>query len=359
MDLEYTEDQAALRDAARDVLTRECPISLVRQVFEGSADSAGLWATLVDLGWPALLVPEDDGGLGLSFVEVAIVLEEMGRVLAPGPYLTTETHLIPGLLHVADETHRKELLEAAVAGSLTATLATGDAEARHENGGWTLAGSATNILSGADVSHHLVPARTEGGTALFLVPVDEAVVTTVHAVDSTRSLAHARYEDAALGDDSLLTGPDLAPRVLDEIELAATLGLSAESLGSCEQMLAMTLQYAKEREQFERPIGSFQAIKHKLADMLVACERANALVYFAALTLAEDDERREIAVHMAKAGVGECQRLVMKESLQIHGGIGYTWEHDLHLYVRRVKTSEVLFGDSRDHLRRVADLLSL
>lgn len=363
MDLEYSDDQAALRDSARDVLAAECPIRFVRGVAEGTADAEDLWRTLVELGWPALLVPEATGGLGLSYVEVAIVLEEMGRVLAPGPFLPTVTQLVPALLRMDDPNRRDRLLEWVLEGSLTGALVDGDVRAEKSTDpaqGWVLNGTASNVLCGTEVTHHLVHAEGVPDSLLLLVPAEDADITRVDAVDPTRSLAQVGYADTVVAAESAVAvGTEEVSAVLGEVESTAAFGLAAECLGTCEQMFEMTLQYAKEREQFDRPIGSFQAIKHKLADMLVACERANALVYFAALTLAEGDERREMAVHMAKAGVGDCQRLVMKESLQIHGGIGYTWEHDLHLFMRRVKTSEALFGSSREHKRKVAELLAL
>jgi alkylation response protein AidB-like acyl-CoA dehydrogenase len=182
----------------------------------------------------------------------------------------------------------------------------------------------------------------------------------VRAFDGTRSLAAVELDGVRVGSDRLLgePGPSTTSAIHRAAEEAA-LAMALEAVGTCQSVFDVTLEYAKHREQFGVPIGSFQAIKHKFADMLVALERARATAYFAALTIAEDDERRSLAVSTAKVAAGECQRLFAKEGIQIHGGIGYTWEHDMQLYVRRIRTDAQLFGTDADHRVRIAELLDL
>jgi alkylation response protein AidB-like acyl-CoA dehydrogenase len=306
VELEFTAEQDELRASVRAVLERECTPAVVR---EGNFDA--LWKQMVALDWPALTIPEEHGGLGMTFVDLAVVLEELGRVVAGGPFFTTMTQLVP-------------VLREAGATDQLARVATGE-------------------LTGAITVDGVV---MHGGDAIAL-PSGEVQTgwsgTAIDTLDKTRPLF--RVELASVTSD----------RVIDE----ATAALAIEMVGTCQTIFDMTLEYAKQREQFGVPIGSFQAIKHKLVDMYVMLSRARACAYFAAATIAEDDSRRPIAVSMAKAAAGDAARHICQEGIQIHGGIGYTWEHDLHLYVKRAKTGEVLLGTGRDHRRRVAQLLNI
>jgi alkylation response protein AidB-like acyl-CoA dehydrogenase len=360
MELEFTEEQEELRRSVRAVLERECPIALVRRVVEKGTPATELWSRMVELGWPALTVPEGDGGLGLGFVELAVVLEELGRAIAPVPYLATVTQFAPVVREAGDPAQRSRFLGAVASGAATGALATGLA-ARRDGERWLVDGTARYVLDGSTADEIAVAASVaEGdGTALFVLPRTTAAVTPVRALDASRPVAHLTFTAVPVPADRVLgtpgtTGPALA-RALEE----ATVAVALETVGTCQAIFDIALAYAKVREQFGVPIGSFQAIKHKFADMLVALEKARATAYFAALTIAEDDERRTLAASMAKAAVGDCQRLVAQEGIQILGGIGYTWEHDMHLYVKRAKTAEALFGGAREHRARVASLIGL
>jgi alkylation response protein AidB-like acyl-CoA dehydrogenase len=193
-----------------------------------------------------------------------------------------------------------------------------------------------------------------------VVPVSQTGTSILHAFDATRRLAHVDLTGVRVNRDRVLGDPDAsaAPALRRALE-ESTVALALEMVGTAQAIFDTTLDYAKQREQFGVPIGSFQAIKHKFADMMVLLERARSLGYFAALTIAEDDPRRTSATSVAKAAAGDCQRLFAKEGIQIHGGIGYTWEHDMQLYVRRIKSSEPLFGTSAWHRARIADLLGV
>jgi alkylation response protein AidB-like acyl-CoA dehydrogenase len=374
--LEFTTEQDELRDGVRAMLARECPMSLVREVVEKGTTPDALWSQMVELGWPALTVPERAGGLGMGTVELAVVVEELGRVLAPGPFVPTATQFAPVVAEAGSPEQQERFLGGIAAGELTGTLAlveeSGSVDAGHvtttatpDGDGFALEGAKETVVEASTAEEIAVIARTPGtrgddGVGAFVVSRADIRLDPIDALDATRPLARVALDgvridaDRALGDP----GPATAAAVRRAVEVATT-ALAVETVGAAQAIFDITLAYAKQREQFGAPIGSFQAIKHKFADMLVALERARATSYFAALTIAEDDGRRALATSTAKAAAGDCAALLAREGIQIHGGIGYTWEHDMHLYVRRVKSSSLLFGNAAQHRARVADLIGL
>ncbi len=374
MELEFTNDQDELRDGVRAMLARECPMSLVREVVEDARSADGLWKQMVDLGWPALTIAEDVGGLGLGTVELAVVVEELGRAIAPGPYVPTVSQFAAVVREAGSVDQHTRFLGAIADGTLTGALALAESNVAYDPAGvaatvrrsgedWRLHGTKHAVLGGADADEVAVVARVEGtvgddGIGVFVVPRADLMVTPLKTLDMSRSLATVVANDVTVTSDRALgdPGPATASAVRRGVE-EAIVALALETVGVCQTILDVTLEYAKHREQFGVPIGSFQAIKHKFADMLVALERARSTGYFAALTIAEDDDRRALATSTAKAAAGDCERLLSKEGIQIHGGIGYTWEHDMHLYVRRAKTNSLLLGTAADHRARIADLL--
>ena len=385
MELEFTSDQDNLRDGVRAMLARECPPSLVRTVvedrFRGDAgphpSTTHLWEQMVELGWPALTVPEAHGGLGLGAVELSVVLEELGRVVAPGPFVPTTTQLVPAILEAGSAAQQEQFLGAVAAGTCTGALAVaevgtgldpasvGAIATPGDDGTWVLSGTKSAVLGATEVEEIVVVARTPGslgddGVAAFVVPTSTVAIDAITALDRTRGLGTVHLDDVPVAADRCLgvPGPGTAAALRRAIDVAV-MGLALEAVGTCQTIFDVTLEYAKQREQFGVPIGSFQAIKHKLANMSVALERARATGYFAALTIAEDDPSRSLATSTAKAAANDCQRLLASEGIQIHGGIGYTWEHDMHLYVRRVKTDAALFGTTAEHHARIADLLGV
>jgi alkylation response protein AidB-like acyl-CoA dehydrogenase len=374
--LEFTAEQDELREGVRAVLARECPISLVREVVEKGTTPDALWGQMVELGWPALTVPEPAGGLGMGAVELAVVVEELGRVLAPGPFVPTLTQFAPVVAEAGSPEQQQRFLGGVAAGELTGTLAlverSGSVDAGHvsttatpDRDGFVLDGAKEMVVEAPTADEIVVIARVPGtsgddGVGGFVVPRADAGLDPVDALDPSRPVARVTLDGVRVDSDRVLgePGPTTAAAVARAVEVAAT-ALAVETVGAAQTILDITLAYAKQREQFGAPIGSFQAIKHKFADMLVALERARATSYFAALTIAEDDARRALAASTAKAAAGDCAALLAKEGIQIHGGIGYTWEHDMHLYVRRVKSSSLLFGNAAQHRARVADLIGL
>jgi alkylation response protein AidB-like acyl-CoA dehydrogenase len=374
--LEFTTEQDELRDGVRTVLTGECPMSLVREVVEKGATADALWSRMVALGWPALTVPESAGGLGMGAVELAVVVEELGRAVAPGPFVPTVTQFAPVVAEAGSPEQQERFLGAVAAGECTGTLALVEASgavdparivatAEPDGTRFVLRGTKTMVVEAATADEVVVVARRPGtqgdaGVGAFVVPRADVGVEPVEALDGSRHLARVVLDGVRTGADRVLgePGPATATAIRRAVELAVT-ALSIETVGAAQTIFDVTLEYAKQREQFGVPIGSFQAIKHKFADMLVALERSRATSYFAALTIAEDDDRRAAAASMAKAAAGDCAARLAKEGIQIHGGIGYTWEHDMHLYVRRVQSNAVLLGNAAQHRARVADLIGL
>ena len=376
MDLELSDDQIDLRDNVRAVLDRECPASVVRSVYEGTDDASALWEQMVELDWPALGVPEEYGGLGMGFVELGILAEELGRVSAPGPLLATTTQFVPLLVEAQGSAPRPEIgevLAEVAAGSRTGSLAFA------ENGRWspdsitttairegsstTVTGSKTEVLAGAEADSFVVVARPHRSDQLgaFLVERAHAEVAASTVIDPALGLADVSFEAAPAtvllaGDAS--THGDATTKIARACE-QAVVAMALHTVGASRKIFEVTLEYAKVREQYDRIIGSFQALKHRFADMYLAVEKANAICYFAALAIAENDARRSEASHVAKVSAGDCQKLLAEEGLQLHGGIGYTWENDLHFLLKRAKAGDVLCGSASWHRAKLAGLLGL
>jgi alkylation response protein AidB-like acyl-CoA dehydrogenase len=330
MQLEFTADQEELRTSVRSVLEKECTRAVVREHVdhvvraEPSDAPARLWKTFVSLDWPALTIAEEHGGIGLGYPELAVVAEELGRVLALGPLITTIAGFVP-------------LLREAVGGEAWLSKVAGG----EISGTVAFDGYA---LCGAEVDHVVVV----GDGELVISGPSKAVI---NSLDPTRTITKMGPAEGA----RLSIGADGIRRAREEL----TVAIAFELVGTCQAIFDTNLQYAKERHQFGVPIGSFQAVKHKLANMFVAIQRARALCIFAAATINEDDPRRTAATSAAKAAAGDCQKLVAQDAIQLLGGIGYTWEHDQHFFVKRAKVSDALFGNAAYHRQRIADELGL
>jgi len=374
MDLELSAEQEELAASAGQLLAAECPMSLVRQVVEEGKRADDLWASLVALDWPSLGVPEAQGGIGLGQVELAVVAEETGRVLAPVPWLATATQFVPAIVEAGSPEQRQRFLSA-VSGGTVGTLALSEAGGRYRgadteavatpfDGGWRLQGEKHDVLDAGWAEEVVVSARLPGtsgteGVGLFVVPQGALVLHPVHALDATRQLSTVVLHGVEVGDDRALGRPGETAAGLDRVVERATVSLCAETVGTSQAIFDIVLAYVKEREQFGVKIGSFQAIKHKLANMFVSLEAARATTYFAAAAVDEDDERRAEAVCTAKSASADCQKLMAQEAIQCLGGIGYTWEHDMHLYVKRQKVQAALFGTGAEHRAALADHLGL
>ena len=363
MDFTFSPEQEALRDAVRQTLANEAPISYVRRRIDD--ESAGvdeaLWRTLVDLGWVGLLVPESLGGLGLGLVDAVVVQEEMGRALFDGPFFSSAILATLAARQLGDD----DLLQSLASGSTRATVAVeewgaGDplasvaTTATRSGDGWVLDGLKPVVLDAVGTDVLLVVARDGDGVAGFLVAGDDVTPEPVPTLDVTRRLARVPLSQTParrLGPSGDQTA--LWRRVLDD----AAVALCAETLGACEGAQAMAVEYAGARVQFDRPIGSFQVIRHKLVDMLHDLTLARVGVHWAAWASDVDDPEREHAAAMCKGFVGEAAVHVTADNIQVHGGVGFTWDVDAHLYFRRVKQNDVLFGPQGWQRQRLADLV--
>ncbi len=379
MDFGFNEEQELLRSTARKFLENECPSEFVRKRMEEPAGvTDDFWKKLAEQGWLGLVYPEEYGGSGLGFVDLTVLMEEMGRAVMPGPYFATV--LLGGLavLEAGSPEQKKAWLPRISQGQARATLAWAEPNARWDAAGVTLnakAGGSGFTLSGTKLfvpDAHLadvlvVVARTregrtpEEGVSLFLVPKGSRGldVKLLPTMDQTRKLCEVVLDDVAVPGAALLGEKDMGWAPLQRVAERATVALCAEMCGGAQKVLDMTVDYAKIRIAFGKPIGSYQGVKHRAADMLVDVENAKSLTYYAAWAVDEKVPEAGLAASMAKAYCSDAFRKVAGAGIQLHGGIGFTWEHDLHLYFKRAKSSEFTFGDATYHRERVAQLISL
>ena len=366
MEFEFTDDQLELQRAVRDVLDAEAPPELARAVADGQPGAEGFWQTLVGLEWPAMALPEQAGGLGYGWVELAIVLEELGRHAAPGPFAATVTQFAPLVAEAAGPDRAAELLAPVAAGHTTGTVAVDEgagtwdpadvqAVARRDGDGLVLSGTKRYVVDGASADEIAAVVRLDDELRVVLVPGSSVSAAEGLPIDPGVRHATATLDGMRVGAHRLLGDGDATEAVRRALEESVT-AVAAVTVGACQRIFDIINAHAKERIQFGVPIGSFQAVKHKLVDMYRDVERARVLVYYAALALAEDHPDRTLAASMAKAAAGEAQRRCVQDGLQLAGGIGFTWEHDLHLFLRRAKVGELHFGSASHHRRKVARL---
>jgi alkylation response protein AidB-like acyl-CoA dehydrogenase len=378
MDFGFSEEQEMLRRSARDFLAKEAPMTYVRKMMEDEVGfTADLWKKMADLGWMGLILPEQYGGSGLDFVDLIVVLEEMGRVVLPGAFFSTVVLGGVALLEGANAALKDALLPKLASGDLKVTLAQlepsgrWDADgiqlaAKADGGGFVLSGTKLFVPDAHVADQMVVAARTPGskgadGISLFLVDAGAAGITTTQlkTMDQTRKLAEVVLKDVRVPADRVLGKVGGGWALLDRIVDRGKVGLCAEMCGGAQRVLEMSVDYAKVREQFGKPIGSFQAIQHKCANMLVEVESSKSVTYYAAWAVANDVAEAPLAAAMAKAYCSDAYRHVSGEGIQIHGGIGFTWEHDMHIYFKRAKSSEVTFGDATWNRELVAQHINL
>jgi alkylation response protein AidB-like acyl-CoA dehydrogenase len=323
--LEFDADQRLWQNTVRDVVTKQCPPSLVRGVAESGVDPSPVWKAYVDLGWTELNDPE-------SAVELAIVLEQLGHATDPTPFLATMSQFAP---LAADRFDPHE----------TGTAVYNGVKAHRDAEGWVLDGTARHVLDGDRAARLAVV--TEAG--VFLVAANQVQARRSTVFDPVLHVADLSFTEVHVPESDRLTVD------ADRAHHHALTGIAITMVGACQRILDLVLEHARTRQQFGVPIGSFQAVQHKAADMHVAIERARALAYFAALTIAADDPRRRLAAAMAKASAGECQSLVFRHGLQLHGAMGFTWENDLQFALKRAKAGELMLGGAAEHRARIAE----
>jgi alkylation response protein AidB-like acyl-CoA dehydrogenase len=382
VDFGFSEEQEQIRQSARDFLAKECPMTLVRTLMEDDrGHSDALWQQMAALGWMGLVFPEAYGGAGLTDIDLVVVLEEMGRVVMPGPFFATVLLGGVAIREGGSDAQKKALLPAIAAGKLKTTLALLEpsarwdaagvqCEARREGGGYRLSGTKLFVNDALVADKIVCAARLAGtgggadaaaGVTLFILDAGTPGlgVIPLKTMDQTRKLAEVTLADVRVGADALLGPPGEGWPIIERVMDRGKVGLCAEMCGGAQRVLDMSVEYAKVREQFGRPIGSFQAIQHKCANMLVEVESAKSATYYAAWAVANDVAEAPLAAAMAKAYCSDAYRHTAGEGIQVHGGIGFTWEHDMHLYFKRAKSSEVTFGDATWNRELVARLIDL
>jgi alkylation response protein AidB-like acyl-CoA dehydrogenase len=380
MDFGFSDEQEMLRQIARDFLAENCPMTFVRQMMEDETGYAPeLWKKMADLGWLGLAFPEEYGGQGLGFVDLTVILEEMGAALLPSPFLSTVLLAGQTILLGGSEAQKHAYLPKIADGSVLATLALTEASGRFdaegiaevkavpEGDGFRLTGTKLFVPDAHISDVMVVAARTKDagdksfGISLFVLDANTpgVSVTLLKTMDQTRKQCEVVLDHVSVGRDRLLGQVDMGWPILRKALTIATAALCAEMVGGAQRVLEMSVNYAKERVQFGRPIGSFQAIKHKCAEMMLQVESAKSAAYYAAWAVDEDVPEVPLAVSMAKAYCSDAYRYTAGEGIQVHGGIGFTWEHDMHLYFKRAKYCECTFGDATHHRELVAQEVNL
>jgi alkylation response protein AidB-like acyl-CoA dehydrogenase len=376
MMLGVSAEQDELRASVRRFLADRAPLTRVRELMETEDGlDQGVWEQAgTQLGLQGLAIGESYGGAGFTFAEQAIVLEEFGAALYGGPYLASAVLAATALLASPDEGARRELLPGIASGETIATLAFTEDDGSWDPGAirlaavkdgedWRLDGHKSFVLDGATAGVILAVAATDAGLSLFAVQADAVQAdtggltrVTLPTMDQTRKLARLEFAGVTA---RLIGSPGDAAAVLDRTLDVAAIALAAEQLGGAQRALDMAVDYAKLRHQFGRPIGSFQTIKHRCADLLLEVESLRSAVGYAAAAVADGSAEVPVLASLAKAYASETYFHVAAENIQIHGGIGFTWEHDAHLYFKRAKSSELFLGDAAYHRERLATRIGL
>ena len=370
IDFGFSDEHEELRATVRAFLQERSDENAVRAHMAGERGfDPEVWTLMAEqMGLAGLIIPDEHGGAGMSYVELLVVMEEMGKALLCSPFLGTSVFATNALLHCADAVTQKELLVGIAAGRTLATVAHAEPRgrwdladiemrARAKGGGWELDGSKSFVLDGHTADVILVVARTDAGLELFRVDATARGLTrtALPELDLTRKLA--RLDFAATEAAKVSDGDQT--EALEKVLGLTLAALAAEQVGGAQACLDQATDYAKTRLQFGRPIGSYQGIKHKCADMLVAVEFARSAAYNACFAAAEDAPDFLEAASIAKAYCSEAYFHAAADNIQIHGGMGFTWEHPAHLYFKRAKASELLFGDAAYHREVVANRIGI
>ena len=371
MNFAFSDEQEELRKVVRQFLENKSAETAVREQMDTEAGyDTAVWSQMAEqLGLQGLAIPEEYGGSGYGYIELIVIFEEMGRRLLCAPYFATVALAANTLLHAGDEEAKKAHLPGIASGETIATVAFTEANGKWDSSGitttaasdgdgYTLSGEKMFVLDGHTAHLIIVAAATDAGISLFTVDGDASGLTreALPTMDQTRKQARLTFDATPaklLGTEG--EGWTTLERVLD----LAAVALAAEQVGGAQFVLEMAVQYAKDRVQFGRPIGSFQAIKHKCADMLLEVESAKSAAYYAGWCASELNDELPSVASLAKAYCSEAYFHAAAENIQIHGGIGFTWEHPAHLYFKRAKSSELLFGDPTYHRELLAQRIGI
>jgi alkylation response protein AidB-like acyl-CoA dehydrogenase len=371
MDFELNETQKLFKDSARELFAQECPPAVVREMIEsGQSYSEEFWQKLVEQGWTGLMFDEQDGGMGLGMVEMAVAFEEMGRALVPGAFLSTVAlagSLIQGACSPA---YRAKRLGDIAGGKAKATVALLEESASFDTDAVRLAATAVDsginltgkklFVPDASVSDYIITAARLGADIVLCFVDRNATGVTIKpmpSIDATRQLYEVEFNDVMVAAEDAMGNSPKARDALEHALDVATLAVSAEMVGGMQWIMDTSVEYAKTRKQFGKPIGQFQAIQHHCANMLLMTESARSAVYYAAWLMGNNPEQAPVAVSMAKAYASDSYREVGNLGIQVHGGIGFTWDEPIHFYYKRAKASELMFGDATYHRERIAKLV--
>ncbi len=372
MNFGLTEEQEVLRSVARRFLDEKAPMEKVREIMvspDGLAEP--LWAEMAELGWLGLAIPEEFGGSGLGWVDLVVLLEETGRGLLPSPLISTSLASAAVVEYGSDE-QKQRFLPRLADGSIVGTFAlledsdvlgasgialTGTAE----NGGYRLSGAKRFVHDAGAARLFIVPFRTGEGdedVAIALIEGDAAGVTAQSnpIMDETKRLGDVVLDDVSVASESVLVPPKDGAAALARLSDLAAVAVTAETVGAADAALGITTQYAKDRIQFDAPIGKYQGVKHPLAEMHVDVESARSLLYYAAWCVQESPQELPLAAARAKAYTSEAFSRIGIDGVQLHGAVGFTAEYDIQLYLKRSKWAAVAFGDAAHHYQRVATL---
>jgi alkylation response protein AidB-like acyl-CoA dehydrogenase len=373
MDFDFKPDQVMLRNNAREYLSEKCTTQFVRKMLDDKAGfSKDMWKEMADLGWLGLTFAEENEGLGLGMVELSLLLEEMGRAVFPGPYFASVL-LAGNALKAGDKSLRQKYLTGIAKGEVIASMGILEQavnwgpeaiklKAEGGGGGFVLNGMKRFVPFAHVADVVIIPARTSNkpdGITLFAVDTKAKGVelSTMTNIDLTSKSSEVRLTNVMVPEENIIGDVDGGWPVLKDVLQKAAVGASAEMLGAARKSMEMSVEYAKVREAFGQPIGTFQAIKHKCADMLLEVEQSHAAVYYASWAQDAGAPDAALAASVAKAYVGDAARRVCGESIQVHGGIGFTWEFDLHLWFKRAKYYEPMYGDVEYHREQALQAL--
>ncbi|HEY90330.1 MAG TPA: acyl-CoA/acyl-ACP dehydrogenase [Dehalococcoidia bacterium] len=377
MEFSLNEEQEMLKTMARDFLENECPKTFVREMMEDeTGHSPELWKKMAEVGWLGLILPEEYGGSAMNFRDLAVLCEEMGRAMMPGPFFSTLLLAGQTLLSAGTDEQKRKFLSLMANGEAVFTLAVTEADGEFWPEGvqmkatkmgddYVLNGSKYFVPDAKAADYIIVAARTsrsqnpEEGITLFLVDTSEwgVYVAPLQGMDETRKQYELVLTRVAVPGRHVIGEVDKGWPILRDMALKATTALCAEMVGGCDWILETTVNYAKDRVQFGVPIGSFQAIKHRCADMYTSLEYARSLTEAAAEAIREDNPDTSLLVSMAKSCCGDAYKSIADGGVQVHGGIGFTWDHDMHMYFKRARSSDTAFGDSVYHRELIAQEL--
>ncbi len=367
----YGQDQEVFRGSVRKFLEKEAPAEKVRQWMETEkGDEPAIYRQMAELGWLGLVIPEEHDGLGLPTLDLAVLCEEMGRKVLPSPFFGTLLASV-ALAYAGDEEQKKRYLPRLASGEISAALAVSD-----ENGSWSpehgkstaaktadgikLQGKKLHVTDAESAGLILATVKEAEGPSLFAIelPAEGVEVVPETLVDATRRSAQVLFNGVIVQESARIGDPGGAADAIREAYLKGWIALAGEAVGGAMTLLEITVDYAKVREQFGKPIGAFQAVKFPLVDMMIAAESARSLLYAAAAAVDHEPERAELLCRMAKAACSESYAEEAAKSVILHGGIGFTWECDVHLYFKRAQWIKFALGDPAWHRRKIGELLA-